>query len=62
MLRSVLMTAAMTGLFCSGFAVFIDWATDMLERNQVVLVSFASGFFGSLIAQLVMAKWRGGAS
>ena len=54
MIRPILITAAMTGAFCSGFAVVIDWATDMLATGQIVVVSFASGFLGSLFAQTVM--------
>lgn len=56
MIRPVLLTAVLTGVFCSGFAVFIDWATDMLERNQVIALSFFSGFLGSLFAQLVLGR------
>ena len=59
MIRQVVMTAALTGVFCSGFAVFIDWATDMLKQNQIILISFASGFLGSLFAQTVLGKLRG---
>ena len=59
MIRQVLMTAALTGAFCSGFAVFIDWATDMLMRQQIIMISFASGFLGSLFAQTVLGKLRG---
>ena len=58
MIRQVLLTAALTGVFCSGFAAFIDWATDMLMRNQILLISFASGFLGSLFAQTVLGRWR----
>ena len=59
MLRPILMTAVMTGVFCAGFAVFIDWATDMLEQGQVIGLSFVSGFLGSLFAQTVLGRWRG---
>ncbi len=59
MARSILMTAALTGTFCAGFAVFIDWATDMLAQNQVILISFVSGSLGSLFAQTVLGRWRG---
>ena len=60
MIRVVLVSAVLTGVFCAGFAVFIDWATDMLQRNQVIVVSFISGFLGSLFAQTVLGRWRGG--
>ncbi len=52
MLRPVLLTALLTGVFCAGFAVVIDWVTDMLERNPVAAISFVSGFLGSLFAQI----------
>ncbi len=58
MARSILMTAVLTGAFCAGFAVFIDWATDMLEQNQVIVISFVSGSLGSLFAQTVLGRWR----
>jgi hypothetical protein len=58
MVRPILLSAVLTGLFCSGFAVIIDLATDMLERQQLIFVSFASGFLGSLFAQTVLSRWR----
>jgi hypothetical protein len=59
MIRTILITAILTGVFCAGFATAIDLATDMLERNQVIAVSFTSGFLGSLFAQTVLGRWRG---
>jgi len=56
MIRTVIFTATLTGVFCSAFAVFIDWATDMLAQNQVIALSFCSGFLGSLIAQTFVRK------
>ncbi|MEL6799294.1 MAG: hypothetical protein AAFO80_05405 [Pseudomonadota bacterium] len=58
MIRPILMSAALTGAFCAAFAVGIDYLTDMLERNQLVGVSFASGFLGSLFAQTVLGGLR----
>ena len=58
-LKSLLISAVLTGVFCAGFATIIDLATDMLERQQVVVISFLSGFFGSIFAQVVLRKWRG---
>ena len=58
MLRTILITAVLTGAFCAIFAVGIDWVTDMLDRNQVIGISFTSGFLGSLFAQTVMGRWR----
>lgn len=45
-------------MFCSGFAVVIDLATDMLMRQQLIIVSFLSGFLGSVFAQTVLTRWR----
>ena len=58
MLKVVLTSAVLTGVFCAGFATVIDLATDMLERQQVVVISFFSGFFGSIFAQVVLRKWK----
>ena len=58
MARSILLTAFVTGVFCAGFAVFIDWATEMLMRNQVILISFLSGALGSLFAQTLLGRWK----
>jgi len=58
MFRSILTAAILTGIFCSAFAVAIDVFTDMLDRTNVILASFASGFFGSLIAQTVLGRWK----
>lgn len=58
MIRPILLTAVLTGVFCAGFAVFVDWATDMLAQGQVVTISFVSGFLGSLFAQTVLGRWK----
>ncbi len=55
----VFSSALLTGIFCAVFAVVIDWATNMLEQNQIIAVSFVSGFLGSLFGQAVLAGWRG---
>ncbi len=60
MWRPIVLTAALTGAFCAVFAVAIDFLTDMLESRQVITVSFASGFLGSLFAQTVLGRWRDG--
>ena len=62
MIKSMLISAFLTGGFCAAFAVGIDWATDMLDRTSVLMVSFASGFLGSLFAQSMLTKWRSGGS
>ena len=58
MWRAILMTAVLTGVFCAIFAVAIDWITDMLDRREVIGLSFTSGFLGSLFAQAVLGRWR----
>ena len=58
MLRMILFTAVLTGAFCSGFAVAIDVFTDMLDRTNIIIAAFASGFLGSIFAQTVLARWR----
>lgn len=58
MIRSIFLTALLTGIFCSAFAVGIDYVTDMLDRTTVIGVSFTSGFLGSLFAQTVLGRWR----
>ena len=52
MIRPLLFTAILTGVFCSGFAVF------MLEQGQIIGISFVSGFLGSLFAQTVLRQWK----
>ena len=56
MIRPILLSAVLTGIFCACFAVGIDWLTDMLQRGQVIGLSFASGFLGSLFASAVMRR------
>ncbi len=56
MIRKMLLTAALTGLFCSAFAMFVHFATSALGLFALVLVSFTSGFLGSLFAQSVLGR------
>lgn len=58
MIRPILISAVLTGVFCAGFAVLIDVATDMLMRQQLIAVSFLSGFLGSVFAQTVLGRWK----
>lgn len=58
MIRPILVSAILTGIFCACFAAGVDWLTDMLRRGQVVGISFFSGFLGSLFASLVMFRRR----
>lgn len=50
----VLVAAILTGIFCALFALTIDFLTDMLARGQLLLVSFISGFLGSLFARVII--------
>ena len=58
MLRTILFIAVLTGVFCSGFAIAIDVFTDMLDRTNIIIAAFASGFLGSLFAQTGLARWK----
>lgn len=58
MIRSLFLPAVLTGAFCAVFAVGIDWLTNMLERGQILGLSFVSGFLGSLFASLVLRRRR----
>ncbi|MEM9709688.1 MAG: hypothetical protein AAF871_12965 [Pseudomonadota bacterium] len=59
MIRPLLLSACLTGIFCAGFATVIDTATDMLGSGEIIVVSFISGFLGSIFAQTVLRNWRG---
>lgn len=56
MTRAIVISAVLTGVFCACFAIGVDYLTDMLDRQSIVVVSFVSGFLGSLFASLVMRK------
>jgi len=56
-LAKTLLQAALTGIFCIGFALIVDLVTEALPLAQVIVLSFVSGFLGSLFAQTVL---RGG--
>ena len=58
MIRPILLSAALTGIFCAVFAIGIDWLTNMLERGQVISISFVSGFLGGLFVSTVLGRWR----
>ena len=60
MMGRILITAALTGGFCSVFAVCIDFVTDMLDQTTVAGGSFVSGFMGSIFAQTVLGGMRNG--
>ncbi len=50
------MTAVLTGVFCAGFALFIDAIVTMASTSQVALLASVSGFLGSIFAQTVLGK------
>ena len=58
MWRLILTIAVLTGVFCSGLAIAIDLLTDMLDRTNLIIASFSSGFLGSLFAQTVLGRWK----
>ena len=55
---NILISAVLTGVFCGAFALGVDYLTDMLDRTNILIVSFISGFLGSLFASFVMRKGR----
>ncbi len=58
MLKTLLTTSILTGIFCAGFSVMVSQVAVQLSMTAVVVISFISGFLGSTIAQLFQ-KWRG---
>ena len=56
MMRTALLPAALTGVFCAAFAVGVDLLTNMLEQGQIILVSFVSGFLVSLFARFILRR------
>ncbi len=58
MLRASLFSAALTGLFCAGFAVFVDAITMLFSVWHLLAVSFVSGFLGSLFATFITSRLR----
>ena len=58
MIKALLLPAILTGMFCGAFAMGIDFLTDMLARQQVLVISFISGFLGSIFASVVLKRWK----
>lgn len=56
MIRGALLSAALTGVFCAGFAVVVDTVTMLFSVWQLMAVSFVSGALGSLFARLVLSR------
>ncbi|GGC01976.1 hypothetical protein GCM10011363_18240 [Marivita lacus] len=53
---AILLTSVVTGIFCAMFAGIVDPVTDALAMWVVIGLAFASGFTGSLFAQLVLKR------
>ena len=58
MLRPMLASAALTGLFCAVFAAGVDMVTDALTLGQVMIAGAISGFLGSLFGQTVLGRLK----
>lgn len=56
MMRGAIAAAGATGGFCAVFALGVDALTDALNWMQVMVISFLSGFLGSLFAHFVLGK------
>lgn len=56
MMRKILTTSALTGVFCAIFAGGVDAVTDALNMWQVMILGGISGATGSLIAQYVTRR------
>ena len=53
MARASLKSATLTGAFCCGFTVIVGWLTVALSMWHLVVLSFVSGFLGSLFAHWI---------
>lgn len=58
MLRPMLASAALTGLFCAVFAAGVDVVTNALTVIQVMIAGAISGFLGSLFGQTVLRRLK----
>ena len=54
--KTALTAAGLTGVFCACFAFAMHFLAPMVSVGPVILISFTSGFLGSLFARLVMGK------
>jgi hypothetical protein len=55
-LRAFLIPAVLTGGFCSGFAVLVQYLLPPVMGAEVAVVAAVSGFLGSLFANLVLKR------
>ncbi len=53
-MKRMMAQAMLTGAFCIPFALVVGVVTDALSLGGIVAASFASGFLGSLVAQLFL--------
>lgn len=51
-----LLRASLTGAFCLVFALVIERVSDLLSLVPVILLSFTSGFLGSLFASFMLRR------
>ena len=58
MKRFSLISALLTALFCSAFAVAVDAVLNMVTAAQVAMIAALSGFLGSLFAQFVLNRGK----
>ena len=56
MIGAWLIKAALTGVFCSVFALGVDAVLDMAGQAAVALIAATSGFLGSLFASAVTER------
>jgi cell division GTPase FtsZ len=57
-MKMILLVASLTGLFCVGFAFVVSEVVRQFGALPIAVVSFTSGFLGSLCAQTVVRPWQ----
>lgn len=57
--RTFLFPAALTAVFCAGFALVVDALLTMASQVQVVGLAATSGFFGSIFSRAVLGRGKG---
>jgi positive regulator of sigma E activity len=56
--RLIVTIAFLTGVFCVVFAFVVSEVFRYVGAVPVAVISFASGFLGSLFAQAVVRPWQ----
>ncbi|NDR55815.1 hypothetical protein [Aliiruegeria sabulilitoris] len=56
MIRTFLLPAILTGVFCAVFAVGVDYVLPPLMGLNVAIIAAISGFCGSLFARSVLRE------